>query len=199
MKMCLWGRAQAGELKVISTRSELMCSHVLCQSMKVHLHSLLSHPHLPLLLERLVLAEQARSLITARQPFNKSLTGFRLKRHSLSKLYTGTMSCCMIDARCDRLCPSCWQAEPYRRVSMQWNSGLKKRRERAEHSTSRCDGSVNAIIFLHSCYLQFHKCKTHALWMSWLEWSVNLVWTAVNRGKAVYTHNKWSHIDRPSS
>ncbi len=126
MKMCLWGRAQAGELTVISTRSELMCSHVLSQSMEVHLHSLLSHPHLPLLLERLVLAEQARSLITARQPFNKSLTGFRLKRHSLSKLYTGTMSCCMIDARCDRLCPSCWQAEPYRRVSMQWNSGLKK-------------------------------------------------------------------------
>jgi len=59
---------------------------------RVNLHSLLSHHHLPLLLERLVLAERTGSLITARQAFNKSLTGFQLKRHSLSKLYTGTMS-----------------------------------------------------------------------------------------------------------
>lgn len=157
--------------------------------------TLSSHPHLLLFLERLVLAERTGSLITVRQAFNKSLTGFQLKRHSLSKLYTGTMSCCMIDAQCDRLCPSRWQAEPYLRVSMQWNSWGKKCRAR-QHITMWW---ICERFHFSPLTLRFHKCKTHALWMSWLEWSVNLVRTAVNSEEAVYMHNKWSHIDRPSS
>lgn len=74
---------------------------------------------------------------------------------------------------------------------------LGEEKQVGARATWRISGRYHFSLRL-TTFLCVHKCKTRALWMSRLEWSVNLAWTPVNRRKAGSTYNKWSRCGHPS-